>query len=173
MVFIVHDLGVVRMVSDNVMVTYLGKVCEFGDPFEVEDIPAHLYTRALLDSVPLTHRDAGFAGPALEGVVPSPLVPQRMRVPKPPPSCTERCETNEPQMRQISPHFAACHFPRRRNTVPNEYRPECQAPSSLNTPLPKELSDIVTEPRSSRCHVSYSGWVGAMVAEYRNLRCPG
>ena len=74
-IFIAHDLGVVRAVSDNVLVMYLGKVCEFGDSVEVYDNPAHPYTRALLDSVPLTDPDKGFAGPALQGDIPSPLRP--------------------------------------------------------------------------------------------------
>ncbi|QXW05072.1 ABC transporter ATP-binding protein [Rhodococcus globerulus] len=112
-VFIAHDLGVVRTVSDNVMVMYLGKVCEFGDSVEVYDDPAHPYTRALLDSVPLTDPEKGFAGPALEGDVPSPLSPPsgcrfRTRCPQ----VEERCVTEEPEMREVRPgQFAACHFP--------------------------------------------------------------
>ncbi|WP_072801637.1 ABC transporter ATP-binding protein [Rhodococcoides yunnanense] len=112
-VFIAHDLGVVRTVSDNVMVMYLGKVCEFGDSVEVYDDPAHPYTRALLDSVPLTDPDKGFAGPALEGDVPSPLAPPtgcrfRTRCPL----AQDKCAAEEPKMREVRPgQFAACHFP--------------------------------------------------------------
>jgi len=112
-VFIAHDLGVVRTVSDNVMVMYLGKVCEFGDSILVYDNPAHPYTRALLDSVPLTDPDKGFAGPALEGDVPSPLAPPtgcrfRTRCP----NAQDLCATTEPEVREIrSGQFAACHFP--------------------------------------------------------------
>lgn len=112
-VFIAHDLGVVRTVSDNVMVMYLGKVCEFGDSVEVYDEPAHPYTRALLDSVPLTDPEKGFAGPALEGDVPSPLDPPsgcrfRTRCP----FADDICAREEPEMREIRPgQFAACHFP--------------------------------------------------------------
>jgi peptide/nickel transport system ATP-binding protein len=112
-VFIAHDLGVVRSVSDNVMVMYLGKVCEFGDSVQLYDRPAHPYTRALLDSVPLTDPDRGFAGPALEGDVPSPLAPPtgcrfRTRCPL----AQDRCAAEEPQVREIAPgRHVACHFP--------------------------------------------------------------
>lgn len=112
-VFIAHDLGVVRTISDNVLVMYLGKVCEFGDAVEVYDNPAHPYTRALLDSVPMTDPDTPFAGPALEGDIPSPLSPPsgcrfRTRCPK----VQDRCVNEEPQMAEVRPgQFAACHFP--------------------------------------------------------------
>ena len=112
-VFIAHDLGVVRSFSDKVMVMYLGKVCEFGDSIELYDNPAHPYSRALLDSVPLTDPDRAFAGPALEGDVPSPLAPPpgcrfQTRCPK----VQLRCESEEPQMREVRPgQFAACHYP--------------------------------------------------------------
>ena len=112
-VFIAHDLGVVRSVSDNVIVMYLGKVCEFGDADRVYDEPAHPYTRALLDSVPLTDPDKGFTGPALEGDVPSPLSPPtgcrfRTRCPL----AQDRCAEEEPRVREIRHgQFAACHFP--------------------------------------------------------------
>ena len=112
-VFIAHDLGVVRAVSDNVLVMYLGKVCEFGDADLVYDQPAHPYTRALLDSVPLTDPDRAFAGPALEGDLPSPLSPPsgcrfRTRCPK----AQEKCAAEEPQIREVRPgQYAACHFP--------------------------------------------------------------
>ncbi|MDV7240938.1 MULTISPECIES: ABC transporter ATP-binding protein [Rhodococcus] len=112
-VFIAHDLGVVRTVSDNVMVMYLGKICEFGDSIDVYDYPAHPYTRALLDSVPLTDPEKGFAGPALEGDVPSPLAPPtgcrfRTRCPQ----AQQKCATEEPEVREVRPgQFVACHYP--------------------------------------------------------------
>ncbi|HEY5855180.1 MAG TPA: ABC transporter ATP-binding protein [Aldersonia sp.] len=112
-VFIAHDLGVVRTISDDVMVMYLGKVCEFGDAVQVYDFPAHPYTRALLDSVPLTDPAKGFAGPALAGDIPSPLAPPsgcrfRTRCP----FAQDKCAHEEPEMREVRPgQFAACHFP--------------------------------------------------------------
>lgn len=112
-VFIAHDLGIVRTVSDRVMVMYLGKVCEFGEPEVVYSTPAHPYTRALLDSVPQAEVTGGFTGPALAGDIPSPLSPPtgcrfRTRCPR----AQQRCADEEPQMRQAATgqHFA-CHFP--------------------------------------------------------------
>jgi peptide/nickel transport system ATP-binding protein len=112
-VFIAHDLGVVRNFSDNVLVMYLGKTCEFGDSVQVYDRPAHPYTRGLLDSVPAPENDGGFAGPALIGDIPSPLNPPsgcrfRARCPL----AQERCAQEEPEMREVRPgQFAACHYP--------------------------------------------------------------
>ncbi|MEU4435229.1 ABC transporter ATP-binding protein [Nocardia rhamnosiphila] len=112
-VFIGHDLGVVRAISDNVMVMYLGKVCEFGDAVAVYDHPAHPYTRALLDSVPLADPDEGFAGPALAGDIPSPLAPPRgCRFRTRCPYARQRCAVEEPEVREVRPgQYAACHFP--------------------------------------------------------------
>ncbi|RYF38562.1 MAG: ABC transporter ATP-binding protein, partial [Comamonadaceae bacterium] len=66
-----------------------------------------------LDSVPLTDPEKAFAGPALEGDVPSPLAPPtgcrfRTRCPH----AQERCETEEPEVREVRPgQFVACHYP--------------------------------------------------------------
>lgn len=112
-IFIAHDLGVVRSFSDKVLVMYLGKTCEFGDSVEVYDRPAHPYTRGLLDSVPSPEVEGGFAGPALTGDLPSPLNPPtgcrfRARCPL----AQEQCALEEPTMREVRPgQFAACHFP--------------------------------------------------------------
>lgn len=112
-VFIAHDLGVVRIVSDKVMVMYLGKVCEFGDADAMYHNPAHPYTRALLDSVPLTDPEKAFAGPALEGDIPSPLSPPtgcrfRTRCPK----AQDVCSQTEPELAESQGgQFVACHFP--------------------------------------------------------------
>jgi oligopeptide/dipeptide ABC transporter ATP-binding protein len=112
-VFIAHDLGVVRTVSDNVMVMYLGKVCEYGDSLVVYETPAHPYTRALLDSVPLTDPDKAFAGPALGGDLPSPLrPPEGCRFRSRCPMAQDICAVEEPKVREVRPgQYAACHFP--------------------------------------------------------------
>ncbi|MEU6378976.1 ABC transporter ATP-binding protein [Streptomyces sp. NPDC046909] len=112
-VFIAHDLAVVRSVSDRVLVMYLGKVCEFGDSIELYDDPAHPYTRALLESVPQPDPDEPFAGAPLEGDTPSPLSPPsgcrfRGRCPL----AQDVCAREEPEIREVRPgRFAACHFP--------------------------------------------------------------
>lgn len=112
-VFISHDLGVVRTVSDRVMVMYLGKVCEFGPPETVYATPGHPYTRALLDSVPQPDPDQAFSGPELRGDVPSPLDPPsgcrfRTRCPK----AQDLCAQVEPKMKDHGDgRYVACHFP--------------------------------------------------------------
>lgn len=112
MVFIAHDLGVVKSVSDRVLVMYLGTVVEAGDPDLVYPNPAHPYTRALLDSAP-TPGAEGFAGPALTGDIPSPLAPPsgcrfRTRCPMAQALCAEK----EPELQGVDGgRQVACHFP--------------------------------------------------------------
>ncbi len=112
-VFIAHDLGVVKTISDRVMVMYLGTVAEIGEPEPLYATPAHPYTRALLDSVPRGEVEGGFAGPALAGDIPSPLNPPsgcrfRTRCPL----AQDKCAEEEPQLRQATTgQYVACHFP--------------------------------------------------------------
>ncbi|MCK9926283.1 ATP-binding cassette domain-containing protein [Frankia sp. Mgl5] len=150
-VFIAHDLGVVRAVSDDVLVMYLGKVCEFGDSDLVYDQPAHPYTRALLDSVPLTDPERGFTGPALEGDLPSPLSPPtgcrfRTRCPL----AEERCAAEEPEIREVRPgQYVACHFPL---TSPLAESAAAAAATEVATPVTATLTETTpdaTEPPAS------------------------
>ena len=112
-VFIAHDLSVVKAISDRVMIMYLGKVCEVGEPETVYARPSHPYTRALLDSVPSPDPARPFGGPALAGDIPSPLTPPsgcrfRSRCPL----AQERCAVEEPQLTAAGPdQYVACHFP--------------------------------------------------------------
>ncbi|HEY8546745.1 MAG TPA: oligopeptide/dipeptide ABC transporter ATP-binding protein [Acidimicrobiales bacterium] len=114
LVFIAHDLAVVKNVSDRVMVMYLGKVCEVAPPDRLYKQPAHPYTSALLRSIPVPDPAVRpQEQPALEGELPSPLDPPsgcrfRTRCPL----AQERCATEEPQVREVGPgHYVACHFP--------------------------------------------------------------
>ena len=115
MVFIAHDLAVVKNVSDRVAVMYLGKLCEVADPEALYSSPAHHYTAALLASVPVADPAVrpGLVPDALRGEPPSPVVPPsgcrfRTRCPR----AEERCAAEEPLMRSIGPgHHVACHFP--------------------------------------------------------------
>jgi peptide/nickel transport system ATP-binding protein len=114
MVFIAHDLAVVKNVSDRVAVMYLGKLCEVAPPDTLYRHPAHPYTAALLASIPEPDPSAvGNATPPLSGELPSPSDPPsgcRFRT-----RCSyaqDRCAAEEPQMRTLGPdHFVACHFP--------------------------------------------------------------
>lgn len=109
-IFIAHDLAVVRNVSDRVMVMYLGKVVEEGASSEVFDSPAHPYTRALIDSVPRIDRKE--PGTQIVGEPPSPLdIPNGCRFRTRCPIATDRCGIEEPKLREISSkHLVSCHY---------------------------------------------------------------
>jgi peptide/nickel transport system ATP-binding protein len=113
MIFVAHDLAVVRNISDEVAVMYLGTICETGDTDAIYDNPAHPYTRALLDAVPAPDPGAEHSGPALKGEIPSPMRPPtgcrfRTRCPL----AGDRCADEVPQLREVAPgHRVACHFP--------------------------------------------------------------
>jgi peptide/nickel transport system ATP-binding protein len=114
LVFIAHDLAVVKNVSDRVMVMYLGKVCEVAPPDRLYKQPAHPYTAALLQAIPVPDPSVRPQDQqVVEGELPSPLDPPsgcrfRTRCPL----AQQRCATEEPQIRQVAPgHFVACHFP--------------------------------------------------------------
>lgn len=112
-VFIAHDLGVVKSISDRLLVMYLGRTCEAGDPARIYARPAHPYTRALLDSVPQPDPTRSFHGPPIEGDLPSPLDPPsgchfRTRCPR----ADAQCSAIVPTVRQIADdHYVACHHP--------------------------------------------------------------
>ena len=114
MVFIAHDLAVVKNVSDRVAVMYLGKLCEVARPDDLYHRPEHPYTEALLTAIPEPDPGAARNGSApLAGDLPSPINPPsgcrfRTRCP----FAQQKCADEEPQMRAIGPdHFVACHFP--------------------------------------------------------------
>jgi len=113
MIFISHDLAVVKAVSNRVMVMYLGKICEVATPETLYSKPAHHYTKALLDSVPIADPTRERKTELLQGEPPSPM--------NPPSGCRFRtrcaamttiCAEQEPQLREVSPgQFVACHHP--------------------------------------------------------------
>jgi len=114
LIFIAHDLAVVKNVADRVIVMYLGKMCEVGNPDDMYAKPAHPYTSALLAAIPVADPDVRpESEKVLGGEIPSPMHPPsgcrfRTRCPK----AQDRCAEEEPQMRELRPkQFVACHFP--------------------------------------------------------------
>ncbi|MFE1573610.1 ABC transporter ATP-binding protein [Comamonas odontotermitis] len=109
--FISHDLGVVRHISDRVAIMYLGKIVEMAPTAEIFGKAQHPYTQALLAEVPdVARRKRSFV--PIKGEIPSPL--------NPPSGCTfhprcphamERCKTEVPVLRETAPgHVTACHL---------------------------------------------------------------
>jgi oligopeptide transport system ATP-binding protein len=114
-IFVAHDLGVVRHVSDRIAVMYLGKIVEIGPAEEVYTNPIHPYTLSLLSAIPIPdpRANAEREPVVLEGDVPSPA--------NPPAACrfhtrcryaTEICSDIEPELvNHGGGHWAACHHP--------------------------------------------------------------
>src|SRR5262249_39671689 len=75
LIFISHDLGVVRYLADKIAVMYLGRICEVGPADAIFSGPRHPYTQALLSAVPAPGPTAPLPGIRLQGPLPSPLEP--------------------------------------------------------------------------------------------------
>ena len=110
--FISHDLSVVKHVSDNIAVMYLGKIVEMASYSEIFKNPLHPYTKALLSAIPIADVDIQRERIILEGDVPSPI--------NPPSGCRfygrcfmreDMCKDTEPDLREMSNGSkVACHF---------------------------------------------------------------
>ena len=134
LLFIAHDLAVVKSISDRVVVMYLGKICEVATADELYADPTHPYTVALLEAIPGA---APTEAPSdVRGEPPSPLDPPsgcrfRTRCPR----ADDRCAAEEPVLRAVSPtHFVACHHTD--PIVQAGRSPAATVPSTANQPSP-------------------------------------
>jgi len=113
MLFIAHDLAVVKNVSDRVAVMYLGKLCELAPSDALYRDPQHPYTQALLSAIPIPDPFVPESAMPVSGDLPSPLdPPSGCRVRTRCARAEERCALEEPVICQTGPdHWVACHFP--------------------------------------------------------------
>lgn len=113
MIFIAHDLAVVKNISDRVAVMYLGKLCEVAPSDALYERPAHPYTNVLLASIPHADPDAAIGAVTVTGEPPSPVAPPAgCRFHPRCPNAEDRCRVEEPRIRMLEEgHFVACHFP--------------------------------------------------------------
>lgn len=113
LLFISHDLAVVKVISDRIVVLYMGKVCEVGPADDVYGDPRHPYTDALLDAVPVPDPEAAVEPGTAGGEPPSPIDPPsgcrfRTRCPRAESVCAEV----EPILTEVTAgRFVACHRP--------------------------------------------------------------
>ena len=113
LMFIAHDLAVVKNISDRVAVMYLGKLCEVAASDDLYARPAHPYTNLLLDSIPEPDPDADHSTSEVIGEPPSPVAPPSgCRFHPRCPNADDLCAREEPQLRPMGDgHFVACHHP--------------------------------------------------------------
>jgi peptide/nickel transport system ATP-binding protein len=113
LLFIAHDLAVVKAVSDRVAVMYLGRLCEVGPSEQLFARPAHPYTALLIEAIPVPDPDMRPAEAVAVGEPPSPIAPPsgcrfRTRCPR----ADARCAAEMPELRAVAPgQYAACHYP--------------------------------------------------------------
>jgi peptide/nickel transport system ATP-binding protein len=113
LLFIAHDLAVVKAVSDRVAVMYLGRLCEVGPSEQLFARPAHPYTALLIEAIPMPDPDVRPTETVPVGEPPSPLAPPsgcrfRTRCPR----ADARCSAEVPELRAAAPgQLVACHHP--------------------------------------------------------------
>jgi peptide/nickel transport system ATP-binding protein len=114
MVFISHDLSVVRYLADRIVVMYLGRIMEQGSTDQVFAPPYHPYTEALLSAVPIADTSVKKKHIVLKGELPSPMNPPsgcpfQTRCPR---KIGTICETELPPVQELAPgHKIMCHIP--------------------------------------------------------------
>lgn len=111
--FVTHDLSVVKHISNNIVVMYLGQCLEFASSDELFASPLHPYTKALLSAIPepdISMRNKEIK--VIKGEVVSPVNPKPgCRFAARCEHCQERCMQEAPTLKEVSPgHFVACHL---------------------------------------------------------------
>ena len=109
--FITHDLSVVRHISDDICVMYLGQLVEKSPTKALFDKPLHPYTQALLSAIPIADIDRPIQRILMKGELTSPINPKPgCRFAPRCPYATEACFQSEPELREVQlGHFVACH----------------------------------------------------------------
>lgn len=112
--FIAHDLGVIKYISDRVAIMYLGKIVQIGPKEEIFRNPVHPYTEAIISSVPKIPWDGTPIRryKTLKGEIPSPIdLPPGCRFRSRCPVAKQACAEYEPQLKEVaSGHWVACHL---------------------------------------------------------------
>lgn len=111
-VFISHDLSVVKYITDQILVMYLGNMMEYGDTDEIFDNPLHPYTKALFSAVPVPNPDYKMNRIILSGDIPSPANPPKgCKFHTRCSECKSVCKILEPIYKEVSKnHFVSCHL---------------------------------------------------------------
>jgi oligopeptide/dipeptide ABC transporter ATP-binding protein len=153
-VFIAHDLSVVRHVSDQIAVMYLGKLMELSPAKELYTKPIHPYTEALLSAIPIPDPDENRARArsVIGGEPPNPInPPSGCRFHTRCPHATDVCRQVEPPLAEYANgHLAACHHPQ--SVSPDEIASATRSrlsPTSAGEELPKDTA-ADSEPIRSR-----------------------
>lgn len=109
-IFVTHDLSVVKHFSDDIAVMYLGRLFEKAPAEELFDHPMHPYTEALLSAIPIPDIHTKMNRILLRGEITSPIDPKPVcRFANRCPYATDRCRSEEPQLKEVRPnHFVAC-----------------------------------------------------------------
>jgi len=113
-IFISHDLRIVKYISDNVIVIYLGNVMEYAENQVIYDYPLHPYTKVLFSAIPIPNPDIEKSKKTilLEGDIPSPINPKPgCKFASRCPLVQDICTKIEPELKERKPgHFVACHI---------------------------------------------------------------
>ena len=118
-IFITHDLSVVKHISDDILVMYVGSMVEKCPADDLFDRQLHPYTKGLLSAIPIPNIDLEKKRIILQGEISSPINPKPgCRFAKRCPHATDRCRTETPAWEEVLPsHFVACHHVREINNL--------------------------------------------------------